>query len=152
MGYPSGLHCEGGLIIAAFCLLFWDIIYDKYVKGTLVSNVQNAPLDMYTPYFYINRERSIQRRLNEISEKWKVSELKTKLFLNWELHSHESSLCNIESVVTKPDHIFNVIMCIGRRIVAKIFERLVKNFKVYHSGFPDLIVWNVEEKKVGCNR
>ncbi|XP_044263727.1 fanconi-associated nuclease 1-like [Tribolium madens] len=145
MGFPSGLHCEGSLMIGAFCLLFWDIIYEKYVRGTFVSNLQNAPLDMYSPYFYKNRERWIQKRLDEIRDKWKNIELRTKLNQAWDLHSHESSLMQAE--VSKPVYIFDVIMCIGRPVVAKIFERLAKNFKIYHSGFPDLIVWNVDEGK-----
>ncbi|XP_008196328.2 fanconi-associated nuclease 1 isoform X2 [Tribolium castaneum] len=143
MGFPSGLHCEGSVIIAAFYLLFWDIIYEEYVRGTFISSVQSAPLDMHTPYFYKNRERSIQKRLDEIRDKWKNIELRTKLSRAWDLHSHENSV--IEAAVPKSDHIFDVIMCIGRPVLAKIFERLVQNFKVYQSGFPDLIVWNVEE-------
>jgi Fanconi-associated nuclease 1 len=147
LGYPSGEHCEGSLIIASFCLLFWDIIYEEYVKGTFVSKVQDAPLDMYTPLFYTNREHLIKKRLKDIAENWKEEELKKTVIDNWTRHSHESGVRHVDSIVNDPVYLFNVIICIGRNILSKIFERLVKNFKVYRSGFPDLLLWNLEEKK-----
>ena len=148
VGFPDGEHCEGNLIIASFCLLFWDIIYEDYVKGTFVSKVQSAPLDMYSSHFYKNRERRIKRRLSDIEHKWTEEIFRRRLFDRWTLHSHETSLCSLDAVVDKPERLYNAITCIGRDVLGKIFERLVKNFKYYRSGFPDLIVWNLPEKKV----
>ncbi|KAJ3648874.1 hypothetical protein Zmor_020643 [Zophobas morio] len=147
VGFPDGEHCEGNLIIASFCLLFWDIIYEDYVKGTFVSKVQSAPLDMYSSHFYKNRERRIKRRLSDIEHKWTEEIFRRRLFDRWTLHSHETSLCSLDAVVDKPERLYNAITCIGRDVLGKIFERLVKNFKYYRSGFPDLIVWNLPEKK-----
>ncbi|RZC34002.1 fanconi-associated nuclease 1 -like, partial [Asbolus verrucosus] len=146
-GYPEGEHCEGSLICVAFCLLFWDIIYESYVKGTFVAKIQSVPLDMYTNYFYVNREHLIKMRLNQIRTNWKEEELKRNVIEKWTNHSHETSLLQIDSIVDNPERLLRVIMCIGRLVLSKIFERLVKNYKVYCSGFPDLIVWNFEAKK-----
>lgn len=34
----------------------------------------------------------------------------------------------------------------GCKIISKICERLVKDFRVTRSGFPDLIIWNEDSK------
>lgn len=147
-GFPQGVHCEGNLIRAAFCLYFWDIIYDSYVKGTFVSSMQVAPLDINTTYFYLNRQTAIDKRLKQIENGWSECKFEEFLFNQWQLHSQESSFCKINAVAPNPLFLLQCLKCIGRDILAKIFQRLVRNFRAYRSGFPDLIVWNVETKQV----
>lgn len=145
-GFPEGIHCEGSVMSAAFCILFWDIIYDYYVPATFISEVQSAPLDYKTEYFYTNRKRVIDRRLKEIEE-WsneKFHDLVTDCFSK---HSHQSSLYRIE-VVDDPKILLKMLDCVDRKVLSKIMERFARNPKHYHSGMPDLMVWNSEEKKV----
>ncbi|KAL0278898.1 UNVERIFIED_CONTAM: hypothetical protein PYX00_000579 [Menopon gallinae] len=41
----------------------------------------------------------------------------------------------------------DIIRCLGISKFADICERLVRDFKVYRSGFPDLTLWNPETGK-----
>lgn len=65
-GFPGGEHCEGSLAKALIMLYFWDIIYNPNVPGTFISTLQVAPLDFCTPYFYENRKKEIEARLEQI--------------------------------------------------------------------------------------
>ncbi|CAG9815462.1 unnamed protein product [Phaedon cochleariae] len=148
-GYSDGTHCEGSLIKATFTLFFWDIIYnpDKVVPGTFLSKIQNVPLDMYSTHFYGNRKHAIDRRLKEIESDWPDEELLRFVKRSWELHSHEHGYCEPGLIIKNSEFLDILVNCIGRKILAKIYERLVKNLRLYSSGLPDLLVWNIDNKK-----
>ncbi|CAH1118974.1 unnamed protein product [Phaedon cochleariae] len=148
-GYSDGRHCEGSLIKATFTLFFWDIIYnpEKVVPGTFLSKIQYVPLDMYTTYFYQNRKHAIDKRLKEIESDWPDNELLQFLKRSWELHSHECGYCEPGTIIKKPEYLEILVNCIGRKVLAKIYERLVKDLPLYIRGLPDLLVWNVDNKK-----
>lgn len=152
-GYTDGKHCEGTIIHALFTLFFWDIIYnpDPPVPGSFISEIQQVPLDMKTPYFYTNRKFLIDKRLEDISTKWDHHQLLNFIKQNYKDHSFETGLCKVGSIIpdTEAEPLLETLVnCIGREILSKIFERLVKNVGAYRSGMPDLLIWNVNKKTV----
>nr|XP_023018348.1 fanconi-associated nuclease 1-like [Leptinotarsa decemlineata] len=148
-GYTNGMHCEGSLIKATFTLFFWDLIYNPeiLVPGTFISKYQQVPLDMTTPYFYTNRKEVIDKRLRDIGSDW--SDSKTIEFVkhSFDMHSHESGFCEPGYYITDAKMLEDLVNCIGRKVLSKIYERLVKNIWQYSSGMPDLLLWNSKEKK-----
>lgn len=149
-GYTGGEHCEGAFVLATFTLFFFDIIYKPrdVIPGTFVSKVQSEPLDMNSRYFYSNRREQIDRRLREIENEWSDSQVLKFLRDNYERHSHEFALCEVGTIIKDEGLLKVLVECVGRKIWAKIYERLVKNFREYRSGLPDLLVWNKHKKYV----
>ncbi|XP_018576178.1 fanconi-associated nuclease 1 isoform X2 [Anoplophora glabripennis] len=147
--YTGGVHCEGSIIKATFTLFFFDIIYSakNSIPGTFVSKIQCEPLDMNTRYFYPNRKVEIDKRLREIESEWSDAKIIKFLKDNYEKHSHEFAVCEIGVIISDVKFLQDLVDCIGRKVLAKIYERLVKNFREYRSGLPDLLVWNVDRKE-----
>nr|CAI5855479.1 unnamed protein product [Callosobruchus analis] len=148
-GYTDGEHCEGGIVKALFNLLFWDIIYNpkRPVPATFISKLQDVPLDFYTTYFYQNRQEEIDKRIEDIRSLWTDAALLAFARRQYELHSHENSMCLIQNHITNADMLNVLIPCIGRQVLADILKRLVKDIRQYGSGLPDLMVWNAKEQK-----
>ncbi|KAG5893594.1 hypothetical protein JTB14_019265 [Gonioctena quinquepunctata] len=98
-------------------------------------------------YFYTNRKDAIDQRLRDIASEW--SDSKTIEFFkhNFDMHSHESGLCEPVEFIKDADILEILLNCVGRKILSKIYERLVKNISEYISGMPDLFLWNAEHKK-----
>lgn len=146
-GFPQGIHCEGSLIISMFFMLFWNIIYDTKVPSAFISEIQYVPTDFFTEDFYQNRKKAIDDRIEEIQLLLPEDKIKHLLRCNWEFHSHKKSFV-IQNIVEDSAQLCEIYDCIGRSVLAQIFKRLATNFKQYHSGMPDLFVWNPDEKKV----
>lgn len=129
-----------------FMYLFWDIIYQYKVPGAFLSELQYVPLDFYSENFYKNRKCLIDFRFREISSFWTEEELRQFLTRMVDEHCSEQSLVqNLELTI---DDYFDAILCIGRDVLSKILERLVKNYRLFHSGMPDLFMWNPETRTV----
>ncbi|CAG9855174.1 unnamed protein product [Phyllotreta striolata] len=149
VGYTNGLHCENSIILALFALFFWDIIYhpQKEVPGTFVSKLQCYPLDFYTIYFYKNRKEIIDYRLKNVAANWSDAKLWDFVSDKWDSYGHVTCFCKIKSIISSKDILKVLIACMERNVMAKIFERLVKNIKLYGSGLPDLFLWDVKNSK-----
>lgn len=155
-GYTDGRHCEGAIIQSLFALFFWDIIYnpDPPVPGTFLSKIQQVPLDMKTSYFYLNRKCLIDKRLEQISSEWTCDYIMTFLKSAYENHSFKAGVCKVDSIISpeESDNVLETLVdCIGRIVLSKIFQRLVKNVGAYRSGMPDLLIWNANKKTVSSN-
>lgn len=149
-GYPGGEHCEGSLVCALLMLFFWDIIYNpiKPIPGTFISKLQVAPLDMFTSYFYSNRKEAFDKRLEEIGTEWSEEKLIDFAVDNWRNHSHERGAFGmIMDTINDELSVEVLITVISGKVLAKIFERLIKDMRQFRSGMPDLLVWNVDERK-----
>ncbi|KAK5647415.1 hypothetical protein RI129_002307 [Pyrocoelia pectoralis] len=142
----NGIHCESSLLVTSFCVFFWDIIYDQTIPCVFISEIQSYPLDLYCSEFYTNRKNKIDKRLLQILHSWTDTDMYKFICDVWEKSSHRKSLI-AWSVVDKPRHLFDMILCIGRIKVTKIFEHFLEDFGGYRSGLPDLFLWNTEEKK-----
>lgn len=147
-GFPKGFHCEGSLLINLLFVLFWDIIYCTKVPSAFINEIQYIPMDLYSEEFYKNRKIDIDQRLKEIRDGWSSDELCFFIVQIWENHSHKRSLI-IQDLIEHPDELNQIVCCIGRECLAILLERLIKDFKQFYSGLPDLFVWNYGERKVG---
>lgn len=70
---PS-FHSETRILTTLFALLLWDIIFTD-VPGAFETVHQTAPLDMAHDSFYRARKSLIDRRLEEIKQKGRASEI-----------------------------------------------------------------------------
>lgn len=146
--YTNGIHCEHGLISATFTTLFWDIIYNTYVPGVFLSNIQSVPLDMYSKHFYLNRKDLCDQRLDDIDGNWSEAQLNQFIIDIYKNHSNKMSLFQIDRLLRNSGDLIDAIACLGRGVLCKVFRRILKGYGPYSSGFPDLFVWNVQTKKV----
>ncbi|XP_072394150.1 fanconi-associated nuclease 1 homolog isoform X2 [Diabrotica undecimpunctata] len=148
-GYTHGIHCEGRIIMNSFALFFWEIIYSQnpIIPGTFLSKYQEVPLDMYTTDFYKNRKELIDKRLKDIAEGWTYEETIENASEYWHKYSHLSGLCGPICETIDINFLKIIVYCVGRKMLSKIYERLVKDIRQYQSGMPDLFLWNVDERK-----
>uniref|UniRef100_A0AAR5PIG4 Fanconi-associated nuclease n=3 Tax=Dendroctonus ponderosae TaxID=77166 RepID=A0AAR5PIG4_DENPD len=154
-GYPAGSHCEGSLIKALLILYFWDIIYNPeiVVRGSFISKWQSAPLDFFTRYFYENRKGAIDMRLMQIETVFSHEELINFGINNYQQHSHKCCSVifkrvdgRVMDIIKDVSLVEILITVIGRKVLSKIFERLIKNLYQFFSGMPDLLIWNIDQK------
>uniref|UniRef100_A0A1Y1MVK8 Fanconi-associated nuclease n=1 Tax=Photinus pyralis TaxID=7054 RepID=A0A1Y1MVK8_PHOPY len=142
----NGIHCENSLLITSFFLLFWDIIYDHTIPSVFVSEIQHYPLDLYSTEFYTSRRRKIGKRLSEVESEWTDKMMHQLICDVWNRNSQKKSFIH-SSLVEDPERLFDMLMCIGRPKLRKIFEHFLEDFGSYRSGLPDLFLWNLDEKR-----
>ena len=145
-GYLHGIHGEGSTLWTIIALIFWDVIYDSNIPDVFLSPFQAIPLDLDSPDFYNSREKSILNRLENLNN-WSYQELSDWMKINWEGNHGKSSLVAWERF-RDLDHLSGLVECIPMQVLAAVSERLLKNYRHYRSGFPDLIVWNLSEKVI----
>ncbi|KAI3635078.1 hypothetical protein MIR68_006644 [Amoeboaphelidium protococcarum] len=137
LGWPAGLHCEGGPLRMIFSLLFHDIIFDANVKGAFINKYHSEPVDFHTEMFYLNRKESIDARLellqeslgvilNLLSERYKELQSKMAYGLQWH-HSLE--------------FLSDLVCCMGQQSVSAICKVLATQ-KKRNGGLPDLILYD----------
>lgn len=112
-----------------------------------INEIQYVPMDLYSKDFYNNRSEAIDKRLKEVRSGWSSDALLCFIVQNWEKHAHKRSLI-VSDLIDGSQELIEIITCIGRECLAMLLERLAKNFKQFHSGLPDLFVWNAEKRKV----
>lgn len=117
------------------------------MNGAFILETQCYPLDLTTSHFYTNRQNSIDQRLNEIKSDWPLGQLENFMSEIWENHSHEHSLIS-QNLISDVNELYEIVLCIGRSKLAKILERIVKNYALYNSGLPDLFLWKTNTKNV----
>ncbi|XP_011495150.1 PREDICTED: fanconi-associated nuclease 1-like [Ceratosolen solmsi marchali] len=138
--FHEGLHCEGSLPITLFVVCFWEEIYNDLVPSSFISYYQDAPLDLFTAEFFINRKQFIEKKIKFIHE------LNLDLFAHW-MQERYSNYSKYKSLM--PNNLFKnhqqfkeMVTCLGMNTVIGICEKLISNFRLWRSGFPDLIMWN----------
>ena len=67
-GFKDSIHCEGALPVSLFTLLFWEELYKISIPGTFVSAYQDAPLDLFTAEFKLNRKKEIEEKLCKLED------------------------------------------------------------------------------------
>lgn len=137
-------------------LLFWNIIFMKsehclnispvhpqydYYYNRLKNNEIDMPNDFFKDTFYIDRINAIQSRFEEL-RKSDISEEIKKSY-----NAHYNKPCRaidnwnrftLDELLIAPTHLHN-------EQLLTILERLIKNFKEYTLGFPELIIYNSKE-------
>lgn len=118
------------------------------VPSAFINEIQYIPLDFFTEDFYTNRKEHIDKRLSEIKSSWSIYALHCFAIGVWESCSNKRSFI-VKELIRDAEELIEIITCIGRECLSSLLDRLIKDFRQYHSGLPDLFVWNFEEKKVG---
>merc|ERR1712130_886639 len=72
-----------------FAVFFWDIIFCDDMPFVFQTKFQNAPLDMKTKWFYLNRQSLIQSHL-KILDKMKDVDIEQKVRQIYADHNGES--------------------------------------------------------------
>lgn len=143
-GYTHGVHGEGSTLWTVIGLLFWDIIYKSEIADVFLSQFQAIPLDFDTLDFYKSRQSVIEHRLDCIRN-WSSSEIVEEVAKIWNENHGQTSLVFWDRF-RDLDHIDGLIQCILPHTLAAISQRLLRNYRHYRSGFPDLTIWNPTEK------
>lgn len=143
--FTDGLILKEKFLQTLLGIFFWDAIYKTEVKGAFISEIQTVPLDLKYN-FYENRKLEIDRRLNEIEQKWTDEDLGKYVKNIFDNHAHEASLIDCETF--DETHVLNILELIGRKALSEILKRIVMNFRELRKGFPNLFVWNETNKEV----
>lgn len=143
-GYTHGVHGEGSTLWTVIGLLFWDIIYQSDVADVFLSPFQALPLDFDTLDFYQTRKESIEKRLGDIRS-GSSSEVVELIVKAWNENHGQTSLVSWDRFKDL-EHVCGLVQCISPLVLAAISQRLLQNYRHYRSGFPDLTIWNPQEK------
>ncbi|GLV39815.1 hypothetical protein CBL_08119 [Carabus blaptoides fortunei] len=146
LNYTDGIHCEGRLLTTLFFILFWDVLYEQHVPYTYISELQSMPLDLCSGEFYKNRTVKIDARLKDIRENWSLDTLCLYVTKIYNLHTDE--LRSVQPYEFSDDTTLQMfVRCLGKNVLAAVCERLVKDYKQFRSGLPDLFLWNAKDLK-----
>ena len=141
----NGLHCEGRLPILLFAALFWEELYDIHIPGAFVTQYQSAPEDLFTEQFYENRKEKIDMKLQIINDLGSES-LSNMMEERFKQYSQYRSIMPSD-LLKSSVQLKEIVHCLGVQAVTGICKRLIDNYRLWRSGFPDLIVWNFHTKK-----
>jgi len=144
-GYSHGLHSESVVYHALLNVLLWDVIYTPLPDAFRFQH-QNLPLDFTSSeHFYSRRKDVISERFESL-KKMSKSQVDSEIDRIWSRYYGTACLVswdNLDSNTLK-----QLVFCIGINVLLSIFERMLSNFRLNRSGFPDLIVWDPSFKKV----
>eukprot|EP00111_Clytia_hemisphaerica_P020957 TCONS_00061786-protein len=139
-----GLHHEGSTLMTLYVLLFWDIIFMN-VDGVFLSEYQNAPLDMFTDDFYVKRKDDLDERLHFVYTATK-QEIAEKLTKSWNENYQSNVACCNWSIFPSVQKAIDLTVCLKPKVLGGICEVYAKDLRSRMSGFPDLILWNLQTK------
>lgn len=144
-GYTHGVHGEGSTLWTVVGLIFWDIIYQSDVTDVFLSPFQALPLDFDTLDFYQSRRDSLERRIDSIRNASGDHVLQELVEKTWNENHGRTSLVSWDRF-RDVEHVGGLVRCISPAALASISQRLLQNYRHYRSGFPDLTLWNPQEK------
>ncbi len=134
-------YVENALINGLAGLWFWDIVFADR-DGAFFHPFQSGPADLMTPDFYQNCKDSIHHRLSEMSE----SHLLDTLLITYnEKHGINNRLVIWPAL--SPELITLAVSLIPVEQLRAMFQRLMFDIAHNRTGFPDLILFDVENKK-----
>ena len=142
--YPNGLHCESLVYQALLNILLWDIIYAPVPDAFRFAH-QTLPLDFVSEQFYLRRKEMIDTRLESLI-KMSDTEVYEEIERVWTEHKNTQCLFDWNKIST--EILKELVYCISILVLVKIFKRMMSNFRLNRSGFPDLIVWDATNKRV----
>ncbi|XP_050401294.1 fanconi-associated nuclease 1, partial [Patella vulgata] len=142
--YPEGIHAEGSIISTLFTLFFWDILFMD-VPDAFHSLYQTNPLDKMSEEFYRRRKDEIDERLQWLDNS-SIEDLEERSSDTWNKYN-ETTCAGINwERLQSLEYIQGLIQCIGGKLLCGLLSRYAKDPRHTRSGFPDLTLWNTENK------
>jgi Fanconi-associated nuclease 1 len=143
-GLWSGSHCEGSFIRMLFGLLMWDVLFDSTVPNVFYNPFQDAPLDLYTDFFYQSRQSKIDSLLEKITQ---MNTLQVAQFLDQQYKAHMHIQCRGVSWDNWSLLELTKIACgLGGKALSVICAALVKDYRHWSGGLPDLLLWKPRDR------
>ncbi len=134
-------YVENALINGLAGLWFWDIIFADR-DGAFFHPFQSGPADLMTPDFYRSGKGAIHHRLSSMSESHLLDTLLTTYN---EKHGINNRLVIWPAL--SPELITLAVSLIPLEQLRAMFQRLMFDIAHNRTGFPDLILFDVENKK-----
>ncbi|KAJ9099893.1 hypothetical protein QFC21_003898 [Naganishia friedmannii] len=141
-GY-KGFHSEASILTTLFGLLFWPILYMD-IPGAFETPYQLAPLDLGDDSFYRSRQAEIEKRLSEMANTPAAIKMLREVD---EVERERGTLAIGVNWVYELQDLEEIISCMGGESLSILCRMFCEEYGHRSSGVPDLIVWNVEEKK-----
>ena len=120
--------------------------FSSGVPDVFLNAFQSVPLDFTSTDFYNSRKSLIEAKLETV-RKWTTDQMADSAVLVWANNYGRSSIVSWE-IFPDASQMQDLVRCIPTTILASISERILQNYRHYRSGFPDLIVWNSDEKVI----
>lgn len=140
----AGRHDEGSSIRFLFGLLMWESVLFAEVDDVFQTPYQDRPLDLITEAFYMSREETILRRVEELKScsrdvlREEVMALYEKFSetravgCSWKLYSAEELGC--------------IAAGLGPDVIAICCRLLCEDYSYWAGGLPDLTLWKIVPK------
>ncbi len=136
IGGWSGVHSEGSIWRSLFVLLLWEIIYDSSVPFVFQQPCQSVPIDMYSPFLYLNRKAAIEVFLESLRNGSLIAQnvMRNNYVTNF------NRICPVNWSYSLDDF----VAVLDGLSVASLCELMVyaaKDFRLFGKGMPDLCLW-----------
>lgn len=143
-GFSRGLHSESLVYHCLYNLLLWKQIYEP-LDDAFRTFHQTLPLDFVHESFYTRRKDLLDSRFDQL-RKMNDTQIAVEIEAIWNENFGTQCLFDWNQLCLQD--VKDLAFCLGVDVLVAIFQRLCSNFRLNRSGFPDLILWNVEEKRV----
>lgn len=143
-GFTRGLHSESLVYHALFSILLWQQIYAQ-LDDAFRTDHQTLPLDFVHEDFYRRRKDQLDKRFDQIR---RMNDAQVSVEIDKIWNEKFGTQCLIRWNELQLQDVKELAFCFGVDVLVAIMQRLCSNFRFNRSGFPDLILWNAEEKRV----
>jgi Fanconi-associated nuclease 1 len=120
----------------------WQIVFDSSIPFVFQTPYQSKPLDLYSPFFYLNRQPQIDAFLADIlAEKIDAADILRQNYLEnyqcispgvaWESYSVDL-LCEVVNAFE------------NRKCLTQLLLYGCKDYRSFGKGMPDLCMWKKE--------
>ena len=137
------MHTETGIHVALFALLMWDLLFDDPPADAFTSRFQDAPHDLSLDggEFASARQPRLAARL-EALRRMSGAEIAAEVR---GVHAKQRGVrCRGLSWARwgeRGDELAEIAGCLGGRALSAVCECFAEDYRGWHGGMPDLVVW-----------
>ena len=146
-GKWNGIHCEGSVYRMIFAVFFWEVIFCDDVPFVFQTEFQNAPLDIDTKWFYLDRKRLIALQVKTLST-LSDEDIENRVKRIYAEHNGESVI-GVYWDQFDLNEFVEMCQAIGGHGIGQICLLLSKNYRYWSGGLPDLFLWRKRENGNG---
>ena len=120
----------------------WDFLFDSSVPFVFQTPFQSAPMDLWSPFFYLNRKNAIDAFVDDI-EAGRVSPVDV-LQRQYEANFQ----CQGPGVRWESyplDMLCQVVQALSRASLARLILYAATNYRAFGKGMPDLCLWKADK-------